>query len=79
MTTEQTALKKLIKQRDLFKGLLIGACILWPIILSAAVYFYYKKNNTALFIPVCTMVAIFLPVYLRLNALNAEVKSRQQG
>lgn len=70
-------LKTLIKQRDFLRGLLIGVCILWPCILAAAIYFYYKKSNIALFLPVVTIILGFLPVYLRVKTLNAEIKSKE--
>ena len=68
--------KTLTKQRDLFKGLLIGACILWIFMLVAAFYFYFKKDNIALFIPVFSLIAVFVPIYLRFKTLNTEVKSK---
>lgn len=70
-------LKTLKKQRDFFKGLLIGACILWPFVLAAAIYFYYKKDNVALFIPTMTLIVGFLPIYLRVKTLSAEIKSKE--
>lgn len=69
--------KTLIKKRDFFKGLLIGVCILWPCILAAAIYFYYKKGTVALFLPTVTIILGFLPVYLRVKTLNAEIKSKE--
>ncbi len=69
-------LKSLIKQKDFFKGILIGISILWPCILAAAIYFYYKKANVALFLPVVTIILAFLPVYLRFKSLSAEIKSK---
>jgi len=70
-------LKTLIKQRDFFKGLLIGVCILWPCILAAAIYFYFKKGNIALFLPALTIILGFIPVYLRVKTLNTEIKSKE--
>lgn len=70
-------LKTLIKQRNFFKGVLIGVSILWPFILAAAIYFYYKKDSIALFLPAVTIILSFLPVYLRVKALNAEIRSNE--
>ncbi|TDQ08328.1 hypothetical protein [Pedobacter metabolipauper] len=72
-------LKGLTKQRDFFKGLLIGACILWLFILAAAIYFYSKKDNIALFIPVFSLIVVFLPIFLRFKSLDAEIKSKKLG
>lgn len=77
ITKNPQNLKTLIKQRDFFKGLLIGVCILWPFILAAAIYFYYKKNSVALFIPSITVFIGFLPIYLRFKSLDAEIKSKK--
>ena len=70
-------LKTLIKQRDFFKGVLIGVCILWPFILAAAIYFYYKKDNIALFIPSITIFISFLPIYLRFKTLTSEITAKE--
>ncbi|EDM38510.1 hypothetical protein PBAL39_20595 [Pedobacter sp. BAL39] len=75
-TTSQD-LKQLTKQRDFFKGILIAACILWPFVIAAAIYFYYKKGNIALFIPACTIFIGFLPIYLRFKALSSEIKAKK--
>ena len=70
-------LKTLIKQRDFFKGVLIGVCILWPFILAAAIYFYYKKDNIALFIASITIFISFLPIYLRFKTLTSEITAKE--
>lgn len=70
-------LKTLIKQRNFLKGVLIGICILWPFVLAAAIYFYYKKDNIALFIPSITIFISFLPIYLRIKTLTSEIKSKE--
>ncbi len=75
----QQDIQTLTKQRDFFKGVLIAACILWPFIFLAAIYFYYKKDSIALFIPSVTIFVGFLPIYLRFKTLNAELKSKKLG
>ena len=79
MNDDRKDLNKLIKNRDIYKALLICAFILWPCILIAAIYFYSKKGSIALFIPVFTLIAVFVPVYMQFRSLNAEVKSKGQG
>jgi hypothetical protein len=79
MNNNQQDLKTSTKQRDFFKGLLIGACILWLLILAAAIYFYSKKDNIALFIPAFSLIVVFLPVYLRFKSLDAKIKSKKIG
>jgi len=77
MINNQPELETLTKNRDLFKGLLIGACILWVFILAAAFYFYSKKGSIALFVPVFTLIVVFLPIYLRFKTLDTEIKSKK--
>jgi len=67
--------QKLIKTRDLLKGVLIGGCFLWIAMVIAAVYFYSKTNNVALFVPVFSLIVVFFPVYQRMKKLDGEIKS----
>lgn len=76
MIKDQSDLKKLTKNRDFFKGLIIGASILWLFIVAAAFFFYAKKGNIALFIPVFSLIVVFLPIYLRFKSLDTEIKSK---
>jgi len=79
ITTKPTTpqdLKIMTKQRDLFKAVLIAICILSPCILAAAIYFYFKKSNIALFIPAVTIILAAIPVYLRFKSLDAELKTK---
>ena len=77
MNNNQQDIKTLTKNRDFLKGILIGTCILWICILAAAFYFYSKKGNVALFIPVCSLIVVFLPIYLRFKSMDANVKSQK--
>lgn len=76
-TSGKQDLKTLTKNRGFFKGLLIGGCILWLFILAAAFYFYSKKGNVALFIPVFSLIVVFLPIYLRFKTMDAGIKSQK--
>jgi len=79
ITTKPTTpqdLKIMTKQRDLFKAVLIAICILCPCILAAAIYFYFRKSNIALFIPAVTIILAAIPVYLRFKSLDAELKTK---
>jgi len=78
MVNDQKDIKTLTKTRDLYKSLLISVCILWTCIFIAALYFYSKKGNIALFIPAFTSIAIWFPVYIRFRSLNAKVRSRNK-
>ena len=72
--------EKLIKRRDLLKGVLIGmyaVCILLIVLLLYI--FFYKEFSTisiATFIPVFMLPVITLPLLFQMNTLNKEIKSR---
>jgi len=78
MNNDQKDIKTLTKNRDLYKVLLICACIIWPCILIAAIYFYSKKGSIALFIPVFTLIVVLFPIFFQFKSLNAEVNSRSK-
>ena len=72
--------EKLIKRRDMFKGILIGMyaiCILM-IVLLVYIFFYksYSEVSIATFIPAMILPVMTLPLLLQVNTLNKEVKSR---
>ena len=72
--------EKLIKRRDLLKGVLIGMyaiCILM-IVLLVYIFFYksYSEVSIATFIPAMMLPVITLPLLFQVNTLNKEVKSR---
>ncbi|KEY18457.1 hypothetical protein [Kaistella antarctica] len=72
--------EKLLKRRDLLKGVLIGMyaiCILM-IVLLVYIFFYksYSEVSIATFIPAMMLPVITLPLLFQVNTLNKEVKSR---
>ena len=72
--------EKLIKRRDLLKGVLIGMyaiCILM-IVLLVYIFFYksYSEVSIATFIPAMMLPVITLPLLFQVNTLNKEIKSR---
>lgn len=71
------SLEALTKKRDFFKGVTIAAAILWLFLLGMLLYFYvYNKNTVTLIIPMVVMPVVFLPVFLQIKTLSAEIKSR---
>lgn len=72
--------KKLIKQRDLLKGVLIGMYVVCFLSIVALLYIFFNKGfssiSIATFIPVFMLPVITLPLLLQVNTLNKEVKSR---
>lgn len=77
MINNQPELETLTKNRNLLKGIMIGAGILWLFVVAAAFYFYSKKGNMALFVPVFSLIVVFLPVYMRFKTLDGEIKSKR--
>ncbi|MXN89795.1 hypothetical protein GR160_01010 [Flavobacterium sp. Sd200] len=71
--------EKLIKKRDLLKGIVIGIAIVWIAMFGLALYFYINKSSAILFISVAALPVTLLPVYNYITALNKEIKHRQQN
>lgn len=72
--------EKLLKRRDLLKGVLIGmyaVCIVL-IVLLLWIFFYkeYSEVAIATFIPAFMLPIITLPLLFQVNTLNKEIKSR---
>ena len=72
--------EKLLKRRDLLKGVLIGmyaVCIVL-IALLLWIFFYkeYSEVSIATFIPAMMLPVITLPLLFQVNTLNKEIKSR---
>ncbi|MDP2454272.1 MULTISPECIES: hypothetical protein [unclassified Kaistella] len=72
--------KKLIKQRDLLKGVLIGMYVVCFLSIVALLYIFFFKEFAKLsigsFIPVFLLPVITLPLLSQVNSLNKEIKSR---
>jgi hypothetical protein len=72
--------EKLIKRRDLFKGVVIGFGIIFIIMIAFLIYLFTTKGSKN--IPIATLVPIFslpvtmTPVFITLASLNKEVKAR---
>ena len=72
--------EKLLKRRDLFKGIAIGFGVIFIIALAVAVYILtgkgFKKSSFATLIPIFTLPITFVPVLINLGLLNKEIKAR---
>lgn len=72
--------EKLLKRRDLLKGILIGMYFICFILIALLAYiFFYKefaKVSLFTFIPVLLLPVITLPLLFQVNTLNKEVKAR---
>lgn len=72
--------EKLIKRRDLLKGILIGIAMMWLLIALFFAYIFFTrgfKNNTfIILLPLITLPVTLLPTFINLNFLNKEIKSR---
>ncbi|MNK11547.1 hypothetical protein D3C87_295890 [compost metagenome] len=70
--------EKLIKRRDLLKGVLIAFGIFWVLLIGLAFYFYIAKSKATLFIPLMAFPVTLFPLLLQLKPLSTEIKNREQ-
>lgn len=70
------SIKRLMERRNLVKGILIGAVIVWFFIIGMAFYVYMNISSLKLFIPAAVLPVTFIPMINALKVLNAEIKSR---
>ena len=72
--------EKLIKRRDMLKGVLIGMYAVCIVLIFLLLYIFFNKGFSAIsiatFIPVFMLPVITLPLLFQVNTLNKEVKSR---
>ena len=72
--------EKLIKRRDMLKGVLIGMYAICIILIVLLLYIFFYKEftsiSTAAFISVFMLPVITLPLLFQVNSLNKEIKSR---
>mgnify|MGYP003576554120 FL=1 len=68
--------EKLIKRRDLLKGVLIAFAIMWLLLIAVATYFYITKSTLKMFIPMAILPMTLLPSFIQLTILNKELKTR---
>lgn len=69
--------EKLIKRRDLLKGVLIAFAIMWLLLIAVATYFYITKSTLKMFIPMAILPMTLLPSFIQLTLLNKELKVRE--
>ena len=73
--------EKLIKRRDLFKGFLIGIGIVWLIMIAVMIYLFATKDMSKVsfttFIPIFVLPVTLMPLFLNVELLDKEVKSRK--
>lgn len=71
---------KLIKRRDLFKGVLIGIGLVWLLMIAFVIYIYTTKDTTnfsfVVFLPIFILPVTLTPLFINVGMLNKEVKSR---
>jgi len=79
-TYEELSNEKLLKKRDLFKGVLIGFGVIFLLAIGIIVYILSVKGlknvSIATLVPIFTLPIIFMPILINLSLLNKEIKSR---
>ena len=72
--------EKLIKRRDVFKGILIGIGIVWLLMISFVIYVYATQDTSnfsfVVFLPIFILPVTLTPLFINVGMLNKEVKSR---
>jgi tryptophan-rich sensory protein len=72
--------EKLLKRRDLLKGVLIGMYSICILLIVLLLYIFFVKDFSKIslttFIPVLMLPVITLPLLFQVNTLNKEIKSR---
>ncbi len=79
-TYEELSNEKLLKKRDLFKGVSIGFGVIFLLAIGIIVYILSVKGlknvSIATLVPIFTLPIIFMPILINLSLLNKEIKSR---
>jgi len=79
-TYEELSDEKLLKKRDLFKGVSIGFGVIFLLAIGIIVYILSVKGlknvSVATLVPIFTLPIIFMPILINLSLLNKEIKSR---
>ena len=77
---EELTDEKLLKQRDLLKGVGIGFAIIYVIAIAVLIYVFNlrgtKNFSIATLLPLIVLPVTFLPIIMSLVAANKEIKSR---
>ncbi|MFQ6599644.1 hypothetical protein [Flavobacterium sp. C3NV] len=80
-TYEELSNEKLLKKRDLFKGVSIGFGVIFLLAIGIIVYILSVKGlknvSIATLVPIFTLPIIFMPILINLSLLNKEIKSRK--
>ena len=77
---EELTNEKLLKQRDLLKGVGIGFAIIYLIAIAVLIYVFSlrstKNFSIATLLPLIVLPVTFLPIVISFSAVNKEIKSR---
>ena len=77
---EELTDEKLMKQRDLLKGVGIGFAIIYVIAIAVLIYVFNlrgtKNFSIATLLPLIVLPVTFLPIVISFSAVNKEIKSR---
>lgn len=72
--------EKLVSQRNLLKGASFGLGLVAIIAIAVSIFILlskeFEKSSLIAFIPVFVLPIIFMPMFMHLNRLNKEIKSR---
>nr|WP_276901790.1 hypothetical protein [Pedobacter kyonggii] len=72
----ELSLTELNKQKKQLSGLLIGSAVVMLFLFGALLYLIVKKQNFVLLAVIPGCMLAWLPVAIKLNQLNTEIKLR---
>lgn len=73
----QYSIAELIKQKKTFTGILVGFAIIMLSASAILLFLILKHKNLALVATIPCLFVTLLPVAIRLNQINTEIKSRK--
>ncbi|RZK82521.1 MAG: hypothetical protein EOO92_01435 [Pedobacter sp.] len=78
-TLKELTNEKLLKQKDLLKGISIGFAVVYLVVIGILIYLFATKgfkNISVALIPVFTFPITLLPLLINLSSVNKEIKLR---
>ncbi|MFB9079043.1 hypothetical protein ACFFLS_09905 [Flavobacterium procerum] len=77
-TLPELAIAELDRRKKLLTGILIGGIVLWLFLIGAVFFLLISKskNITAGFVPILAFPVVFMPLFIYMSQLSAEIKSR---
>lgn len=77
---EELTNEKLLKKRDLLKGVSIGFGVVFLLAIATIIYLFsakgFDKSSITTLIPLFALPITFIPLLINLSLMNKEIKAR---